>query len=204
MPVLLLVFCLLWPALAGAQTPATAQAYYEARVPVADQSAPERETAVREALRQVVARVSGEDAIYQAASVIEEAPQLMQRYGYERDPDGSLHLVAGFDHQAVDARLKSLGLPVWGVYAADVEDVQMEVSGIDSAAAYVRLLSSLQALPSVRSVQPLRAAGDRLELRVRSEGGAGRLSGALLAAGFLVSDPAGRAELSYRMVRSPQ
>ncbi|MFP5307607.1 MAG: DUF2066 domain-containing protein [Gammaproteobacteria bacterium] len=203
MPVLLLVFCLLWPALAGAQTPATAQAY-EARVPVADQSAPERETAVREALRQVVTRVSGEDAIYQAASLIEEAPQLMQRYGYERDPDGSLHLVAGFDNRAVDARLKALGLPVWGVYAADVEDVQMEVSGIDSAAAYVRLLSSLQALPSVRGVKPLRAAGDRLELRVRSEGGAGRLSGALLAAGFLVSDPAGRAELSYRMVRTPQ
>lgn len=200
MPALILLLSLLWAGAALAQAPAAVQAY-EARVPVADQSAPVRESALREALRSVVARVSGDTALYQAAGLIDQAPQLVQRYGYEREPDGSLALVAGFDGRAVDSRLKALGLPVWGVYAAEVEEVQVQVSGIHGAEGYVQVMSTLRGLPGVRDIKTVRASGDQLELRVRAEGGAGRLSGALLAAGTLVQDPSGAAELSYRLAR---
>lgn len=200
MPALIILLSLIWPGIALAQTPTAMQAY-EARVPVADQSAPVRENALREALRSVVARVSGDTALYQAATLIDQAPQLVQRYGYEREPDGSLALVAGFDGRAVDNRLKALGLPVWGVYAAEVEEVQLQVSGIHSAEGYVQVMSTLRGLPGVRDIKAVRAAGDQLELRVRAEGGAGRLSGALMAAGTLIQDPAGSAELSYRLAR---
>lgn len=200
MRALIPMICLVWAAVAAAQAPATAQAY-EARVPVPDQSAPVRENALREALRSVVVRISGDAAAYQAQSVVDQAQQLVQRYGYQREADGSLALVAGFDGRAVEARLKALGLPVWGVYAAEVEDVQMQVAGIGGAEAYVRTLEALRGLPGVRGIKVVRASGDRLELRVRAEGGAGRLSGALLAAGTFVQDPSGTAELSYRLAR---
>lgn len=200
MPALILLFSLLWAGAAPAQTPAALQAY-EARVPVADQSAALREPALREALRDVVSRVSGDTALYQAAGLIDQAPQLVQRYGYEREPDGSIALVAAFDGRAVDSRLKALGLPVWGVYAAEVEEVQLQVSGIRSSEGYVQVMSTLRGLPGVRDIKTVRASGDQLELRVRAEGGAGRLSGALLAAGTLVQDPSGAAELSYRLAR---
>lgn len=202
MPVLILL-CLLWAGLAGAQVPSTALPY-EARVPVADQSAPARDAALREALRTVVLRISGAGADSAAADLIDSAQQLVQRYGYEREPDGSLALVAAFDGRGLERRLKERGLAVWGVYAADAEDVQLRISGIDSAQAYARVVSTLRGLPGVVGFTPVRAEGDRLELRVRTEGGAGRLSGALLAAGGLVPDSTGTGELSYRLARPLQ
>lgn len=197
MPLLLALICLLSAVTASAQGAAINP--YEARVPVSDQTAPLREAALREALRIVVSRVGGETAPAQAASVVDEAARLVQRYGYERLPDGMLQLVAAFDARAVDSRLKALGLPVWGVYAAAVEELQLRVSGIGSAADYARVVGGLAALSNVRDVSPMRAHDDVLELRVRAEGGAGRLNGALLASGLLVPDAAGTAELSYRL-----
>ncbi len=200
------LLALLLPLWAGPGTaqPSTALQAYEARVPVADQSPAVRESALQQGLRTVVVRVSGENAVYEAQSLIAQAPQLVQRYGYEREVDGSLVLVAGFDSRAVDSRLKSLGLPVWGVYAAAVEEVQMRISGIRSAAGYAEVMATLRGLPGVRSIRPIRASVDTLDLRVQAEGGAGRLSGALLAAQTLVRDPDGPAELSYRLAGSAQ
>lgn len=197
----ILLIGLVWTVLAAAQMPSAMQAY-EARVPVANQSPAERDRALREALREVVARITG-DAIpgEQAQSVIDQAARLVQRYGYAREPDGSLVLIAGFDGRAVEARLKALGLPVWGVYAAAIEDVQMQIAGITDAAAYARALEALRSVPAVRSVQAVRANGDRLELHLRVEGGASRLVGALSATATFVQDPSGTSELSYRLVR---
>lgn len=191
----------LWAGVAGAQLPGSPQAY-DARVPVADQNAATRDTALREALRQVVTRISGDDAVYAAADLISQAPQLVQHYGYERDAEFGLMLVAGFDGRAVEQRLKAKQLPVWGVYAAAVEDVVIQVSGIQSAEAYIRLLSLVRGVAGVQDVKPEQATGDTLQLRVRAEGGAGRLSGGLMGAYELQQDPQGSAPLSYRYVAS--
>ncbi len=183
------------------QLAGTPQAY-EARIPVADESDAARGPALREALSAVVARISGETAPMQAGSLLNQASALVQRFGYGKEPDDSLVLIAAFDGPALERRLKALGLPVWGVFAADVEDVQMQVSGIRSGADYLQLMGLLQSLPNVREVQAVRAAGDLLELRLRAEGGAGRLSGALMNNGRLARDSTGVAELSYRLTGS--
>lgn len=185
--------------IAFAQLAGTPQAY-EARIPVADESEPARGPALREALATVVARISGDAARMQASGLIDQAAALVQRYGYQKEPDNSLVLIAAFDGPSLERRLKAMNLPVWGVYAASVEDVQLQVSGIRSGADYLWLMSLLQGLPNVRDVQALRASGDLLDLRVRAEGGAGRLSGALMTNGRLQRDNAATAELSYRMV----
>jgi hypothetical protein len=187
--------------LAQAQLAGTPQTY-EARIPVADESDAARGPALREALSAVIARISGDSAPMQAGSLLDQASALVQRFGYQKEPDNSLVLVAAFDGNALERRLKAMGLPVWGVFAANVEDVQMQVSGIRSGADYLQLMSMIQGLPSVRSVQAVRASGDLLELRIRAEGGAGRLSGALMSVGRLQRDSAGQAELSYRMAGS--
>ncbi len=201
MPALILAFFLLWPIAAAAQLPETLQPY-EASVAVADQSAAARDPALREALRQVVARISGEAAAHATEGLLVDAPRLVQHFGYRRDAENGLQLVAGFDGRAVEQRLKALRLPVWGVYAADAEDVLMQISGIDSAGAYVQVLALLRGLPGVQDAWPQRANGDVLELRVRAEGGAGRLSGALMSAYMLTPDTQGRAQMSYRYLPS--
>ncbi|MFA5938494.1 MAG: DUF2066 domain-containing protein [Sinimarinibacterium sp.] len=202
MRVLLTVFALLWSGVGAAQVPTAVQPY-EARVAVADQSPALRETALREALRTVIVRVSGDDAEFAASDLLGRAQQLVQRYGYEREPDGSLVLVAGFDGRALESRLKALGLPVWGVQAAQVEEVNLRIAGLDSAQRYAQIVGAVRALPGVRAVMPYMAEGDRLDLHVRAEGGAGRLSGALLTTGLLTRESADVGALSYRVIHSP-
>jgi hypothetical protein len=189
---------LLWSVTAHAQPPDPLRAF-EARVPVADQSAPVRDEALREALRQVITTVSGPEAEYAAAELLGDASLLVQHYGYQQDPEFGLLLVAGFDGNAVERRLKALQLPVWGVHAAAVEDVLLRVSGLRGRDAYLQVLARLRGLPGVQNVLPSRAIGDTLEMRVRIEGGAGRLSGALMSTYELAPETTTvGAQLAYR------
>lgn len=154
---------------------------YEARVSVADQSPASRDQGLREALAQVVARVSGPGAAANAAGIVARAPQLVSRYGFERGSEGQLELVAAFDRAALDQQLRGLGLAVWGYTAAPAEDVRLTVSGVRDAGAYVRALNAVRAGAGVRSVAVEAASTDRLQLLVRAEGGASRLMPQLLA-----------------------
>lgn len=173
---------------------------YEGRVTVADQSAPSRDRGLREALTQVIARISGESALPQAGNLIARAPQTVQRYGYEQGPEQGLLLVAAFDGRMLESQLRGLGLPVWGVAAAPLEELRMTVDNIGSAQDYARVLSLLRSLPGVRGVQVQEASGNSLDLRLRAEGGARRLSGALYANGGLApTNAAPGVDLAYRL-----
>ena len=199
LPLLLAASAGLLPWTSAAQTAEPLRAF-EARVPVPDQSAEVRDEALREALRQVVVNVSGAEAEYAAADVIAEAPELVQHYGYQRDAEQGLLLVAGFDGNAVERRLKALQLPIWGVYAAEVEDVLLRISGLRGRDAYLRVVTRLHGLPGVQDVLASRAIGETLDMRVRIEGGAGRLRGALLSAYELAPETSAAADvqLAYR------
>jgi hypothetical protein len=204
-PVMRTLFLLIGLCVTGialAQTPAPGSDNpYEARVPVTDQGAGARDPALRAALGIVVTRVGGDSATVQAGSLIAQAPQLVQRYGYEKDETGATVLVAAFDPRTIDGRLKALGLPVWGVYAAEVEDLQLRVRGVNDRAAFLKVMSVLHGLPSVRRVDIVSASAEGLDLRIRSEGGAGRLNGALLASGGLTPDySTGTGQLVYRVI----
>ncbi len=173
---------------------------YEGRVSVTDQSAPSRDRGLREALTQVIARISGESAIPQAAGLIARAPQTVQRYGYEQSPEQALLLVAAFDGRMLESQLRGLGLPVWGVAAAPLEELRMTVDNVGSAQDYAKVLSLLRGLPGVRGVQVQGATGNSLDLRMRAEGGARRLSGALYANGGLTpTNAAPGVDLAYRL-----
>lgn len=159
---------------AAAQTGPNANAY-EGRAPVSDQSTSARDAGLRQALAQVIERVSGPGSSGNAGAVLSRAPQLVQRYGYDNGDGGALQLVASFDKNAVDSQLRAAGLPVWGVSSAPAQNADLIVSGLRSSADYARTLSTLRAVPGVRKVVVLGATADQLSLTVDAEGGAAQL-----------------------------
>lgn len=159
---------------------------YTASVPVADQSAASRDAALRDALTQVIAHISGQGAAAGAAAVVARAPQLVQSFGYAPDPvTKQLRLTASFDPRGVDAALNNQNMPVFGVVAGPVEDVAVVVSGLHSGADYARALGALRGVPGVKSLTVMSAGADHISLSVRVEGGAGRLAGAASVGGVL-------------------
>lgn len=147
---------------------------YEGRAAVADQSPASRDSGLREALAQVVDRVSGAGASSSAPAVLARAAQLVQRYGFDTG-SGAVELVASFDRNAVDSQLRAAGLPVWGYSAAPAETTELTVRGLRSSADYATVLTALRAVPGVRKIAVLGADGDQLSLTVSAEGGSARL-----------------------------
>jgi hypothetical protein len=190
------------PAVPAATQSDAAANPYEGRAPVADQSSASRDGGLRNALAQVVERVSGPGSAAGAAAVIANAPNLVQRYGYETGDGGALQLVASFDRNAVDRQLRAAGLPVWGVSAAPAQSTDLTVSGVRSSADYARTLNALRAVAGVRRVTVLGAEADRLSLAVDAEGGAARLAGEIGNGPQFVRDPnAAPGVLALRLVR---
>lgn len=173
---LTLVLALLVPGICLAQTGGDA---YEGRVDVADQSPAARDPALREALAQVLARVSGPSAAAGAPQILARSSSLLSRYGYERNASGGLQLVAVFDRSAVDAQLRGAGLPVWGYAQAAAEQLPVALRGVQNTADYVRAVNALRALPGLRSLSVQSAAADHLQLLLSIEGGAARIASAL-------------------------
>jgi len=115
---LLLAFALLWPVVLAAEDD-----LYTASVTVPDQSSAAREEGLRRALSEVLVRVSGDADVNRkptSQEVLSRAAELMQQYGYRREPAESedepdtIRLEARFDPHAVNRALREAGLPVWG------------------------------------------------------------------------------------------
>ena len=96
---------------------------YEAEVPWLDRDADARTGAFRQALRQVLVKVTGRRSIADTAALdplLDNAQGLVQQYRLRTvavgDDDAEVHeprLWAQFDEGAVDRLLRDVGLPVW-------------------------------------------------------------------------------------------
>lgn len=178
---------------------------YEGRAPLADQSPAQRDKALREALSQVLARVSGATGIAgsgRTAGILARANSLLRSVSYDNSDPAQPVLVASFNPAAVEEALKQAGLPVWGVLAGQLEDVELRITGVDSPRAYARAMASLQGLPMVKSLFVAEALNQTLYLRLQVEGGAGRLSGALSVTNVLRRETSEPGVYSYRVTRS--
>ncbi|HEY4128829.1 MAG TPA: DUF2066 domain-containing protein [Gammaproteobacteria bacterium] len=96
---------------------------YEARVPVTDQSSPQRNSALQQAFDAVLVRVTGDRAAGGAlAASLGNPSQYMQQYRYEQAPVDpanptaapGLMLWVRFDAGVVDKGLRAAHAPVWG------------------------------------------------------------------------------------------
>lgn len=91
---------------------------YAARVPVADQSARALDRASREALAEVLVKVSGSVEILQNPTITEILPEAraqVQQYAYHRDegPGGGLSASFEFDGAWVTGLVTRAGAPLW-------------------------------------------------------------------------------------------
>ena len=182
---------------AAAQSPAAAPANpYEAVVAVEDDSASSRKKGLRMALIQVLQRVVGRPESA-TTSVLSRASSLVQYDSFQRDAaSGELRLRAIFDPRAVDAALKSQGLPVFGVDGGVVESWAVHVSGVGSAADYARVMRHFEALRGVRRVDLHTLQDTQLSLSLVVEGGVSRIESLATADGLLRDDGAGGYVLS--------
>lgn len=178
---------------AAAQNPSAAAPAnpYEAVVPVDDNSASSRQKGLRVALIQVLQRVVGRSDSATTA-VLARASSLVQYDAFQRDAaSGEWRLRAIFDARAVDAAIKSQGLPVFGVDADVVESWAVNVAGVRNAADYARVMRHFETLRGVRRVDLQELQDAQLSLRLVVEGGVSRLETLATADGLLREDGAG-------------
>jgi hypothetical protein len=169
---------------------------YTGEVPVATQGEADRNEALKNALAQVVMRVSGDSGALakpELAKAVAGAERYVQQYQYQQEvvtdaagqPQIHLTLVAEFDHNAVDELLRGFGLlpgaatdqaPAAGSVAATSPGAyRLWVGGVRSALDYARMMGALTGNEWVQDVHVELARGDGIELRVATVGALPRL-----------------------------
>ncbi|WP_084407252.1 DUF2066 domain-containing protein [Aestuariibacter salexigens] len=93
----------------------------EASVVVSDQSQRTQDTAMQQALRDVLVKISGSDALLESADIrraVRQAESLLNSFRFE-SRDGQLIYHATFNEQKVEELVKSSGFPIWGMRRPD-------------------------------------------------------------------------------------
>lgn len=174
---------------------------YVASAAVADQSPASRDKGLRDALSIVLSRVGGAQATgAKVAPLLARPDALVQQFDFGNNDKNEMLIIVTFNQPAVDAALKAQGLAVWGISAGPVDDVAVSISGITTPRGYARVLNYLRAQPGMKSVSVTVFAADTMHLRIRNEGGAARLAGALSVGGMLKRlDNGETRELAYAL-----
>jgi hypothetical protein len=161
---------------------------YAGQAPVASQSDADRAEALKNALAQVVIRVSGDPGAIakpEIAKAVAGAERYVQQFQYQQDvatdstgqPQTRLILVAQFDRDAVDkllrdfALMKDAGPREQAADASAVADAtpgtyHVWIAGVHSGKDYARMIGALSGNEYVRDVQVEVARGDGVQLRL--------------------------------------
>jgi hypothetical protein len=122
---LAVIFCSVLLLLPVVGVQAAAENLFESEVVVANQSTGARAAAMKTALRQVLVRVAGQDAILDtepAVTLLQDPAQLVQQYRYytvsESEPP-VLKMWVRFDGEAVRSALQQQGVSYWGAERPD-------------------------------------------------------------------------------------
>jgi hypothetical protein len=169
---------------------AAADSLYTGQVPVASQSEQDTATGLSAALAQVLAKLTGDNAVLTrpgVAKVVAQPNRYVQQYQFVQDAAdvGRLSLIAQFDHAAIDGLLADLGLartaggadtaPATPVADMRPQTFRVWVSGVNSPTDYARAVGTLARNELVRSVQAEVARNDGVQLRVEVTGSLQRL-----------------------------
>ncbi len=147
-------------------------ALHEAEVPWSDQDAQSRDDAFRQALRQVIVKVTGRRGLADGTSIdslIENAQAFVQQYQLRTAEAGlgeasarKPRLWARFDEEAVGRLLREAGLAVWSrprppvlVWLATQSDGPMLIAGSEGSEATVEVLRHGAASRGVSMILPL-------------------------------------------------
>lgn len=207
----LLALSLLFSAGAHSQEAAPGGGTYSAVVPVTDTSDAARNTAFSTALTQVLQRLAPQAV--PGADVLAQASGLVRNYKYQRatgrnglqvqvdfDPGSIRHLVEQMDASAaaVPAAGSSTAAPI---AAAVGGSGTIWVDGLERAADFAAMLSTLRGSPQLHNVVPLGAHDDGVLLQLDYDAPLPEVLNALIAGGHLQAAPAHQgADASVRWV----
>jgi hypothetical protein len=181
---------------------AAADSVYTGQVPVASQSEADTAAGLSAALAQVLAKLSGDNAVLSrpgVAKAVAQPNRYVQQYQFAQgvsndngQAQARMTLIAQFDHVAIDRLLADLGLARTsagadtGTAPAPVLDTRPQIfrvwiSGVNTATDYARAVGTLARNDLVRSVQTEAARNDGVQLRVEVNGPLQRLLDSLNA-----------------------
>lgn len=125
---------------------------YQASVPVSDQSRQARGVSQKQALEQVLVKVSGTNEVLENAEVtqaIKNAGSYLRRFQFIRNDNNELMLLADFDEAKINKLLRNEGLPIWGKRRPSIllwlagEDPQSGIRHVVSKESYAEVASKL-------------------------------------------------------------
>lgn len=165
-----LLLSLAWPASWAARV----EGLYEVQVPVADQSAAERERALESALREVAVRITGTRSAGLGEALAADAVQagrVVQQYGYLSSAEGLL-LQVQFEPAATEQMLRRQGLPIWSgqrpatlVWVALQDGAERRLLGADDPAPASEALRQRARARGVPLLLPLLDLEDQSRVR---------------------------------------
>lgn len=156
---------------------------YEAEVAVADQSESTRRQALREALAQVLVKLTGDSEAgsrSDARPLLDDAERYLQQYRYreylEKTADGGREtrqfLWAVFDANTLDEGIRRAGLPTWGrerpaslVWLVVETDAGRQLAGLEQGAEYLEPLERAARARALPLLVPLLDLEDTANLR---------------------------------------
>ena len=167
MTVFLLAILLAIPVLSPAVTVTN---LYEAEVPVKDQSAGTRNSAIHAALVQVMVKLTGNrnaSSIYGVAELLERAQQFVQQYEYRSGEDQltgkpTTRLWVRFDASVIDNGMREFSIPVWSqerpstlVWLVIKDDLGQRFASLDENSRYFSVLYEQARARGISFITPL-------------------------------------------------
>jgi hypothetical protein len=179
-----------------ADEPASAGGTYSAVVPVTDTSDTARNTAFSTALTQVLQRLAPQAV--PGADVLGQASGLVRNYKYQRaaggnglqvqvdfDPGSIQHLIQQLDASAAASAPASASSSAAAPVAGTGGSGTVWVDGLDSAADFATMLSTLRASPQLHNVVPVAAQNDGVLVQLDYDAPLPEVLNALIAGGHL-------------------
>ena len=155
---------------------------YQATVPVADESASKRSPAIKQALIQVLVKLTGDKNIRSSSDVvtlIERPERFVQQFQYRQvenleQPDvQSTEILVQFDATALNEGLRSYGLTIWGqerpsvlVWLAHEENETRRLVSFEDKPEYLNMLDAGAAARGLSLLFPLLDLEDSSEINV--------------------------------------
>jgi uncharacterized protein len=156
---------------------------YEAEVAVADQAETTRRQALREALTQVLVKLTGDSEVAgrsDAKALLDDAERYLQQYRYQEynektaagESERHLFLWAVFDARTLDEAVRRAGLPTWGrerpaslVWLVVEDDSGRQLVGLEQGVEYLEPLERAAKARALPLLIPLLDLEDTANLR---------------------------------------
>ncbi len=159
----------------------TVNGLYQTTVPVADESAAARSSAMQLALQQVLIKLSGNRniaAVPGAEQIINSSQQLVQQFRYQQTAaktgvQGETVLQVKFDENAVNNEIRNYALPLWGkerpavlVWMAVDDETGRNIVSLENNAELVELVEAAATARGVPLIFPLMDLEDNARMNI--------------------------------------